>query len=124
VPGQVAVTRITIEYVSEGRSFTMVIPDPSIVDTIVLSRVDLERFQAKQNELAANNPQIPSVAKHTFNPLATGNQLRFTNNNPHPPVPISVSGGTAATTAVSLSSNRSLWWHGTECPWFHPEGDS
>ena len=122
MPGRVAVTRITIDYVSEGRKFTMVFKDPSIVDTIVLSRVDLERFQAKQNELAATNPQIPRVVQHRFDPLATGDQMRFTNNA-HPPVPISVGGGTAATTAVSLSSNRSLWWHGSECPWFHPEGD-
>ena len=123
VANQVAVTRITIEYVCDGRTFTMAFNDPSTVDSIVFSQRDRQRLKAKQNELAKKNPpEATPVVEHKFNPLASGPEMLFKDES-HPPASISVKEGGAASTSVSLQADRSLWWHGASCAWFHPEGD-
>ena len=120
---RVAVTRITIEYVSDGRPFTIVFNDPSQIDAIILGQPDRKRLQDKQNELAkATPPQARPVVDHAFDPLAVGPTLRLKNDS-HPPLPISVSKGAGSSSTASLNADRSLWWHATSCAWFHPEGD-
>ena len=101
----------------------MVFNDPSQIDAIILGQRDRERLQNKQNELAkANPPQARPVVDHAFDPLTLGDTIRFKGDS-HPPLPISVSTGAGGSSTVSLDANRSLWWHGTSCAWFHPEGD-
>lgn len=120
---RVAVTRVTIEYVCDGRTFTLVFNEPQAIDAIVLGQRDRQRLQTIQNQLASKNPpQAPRVVEHEFNPLAPGLDMHFKGES-HPPVPISVTEGSAASTSVSLQEDRSLWWHGGSCAWFHPEGD-
>ena len=124
----VVVTRITIDYVCDGRTFTMVFNDPSTIDSIVLGRRDFNRLKDKQLELASpNTPPEKAVQTHRFEPLATGTTLTVVPDSqlvePLPELPISISGGTAAPNAVSVNFNRSLWWHNDSCTWIHPEGD-
>jgi hypothetical protein len=130
VANPVVVTRITIDYVCDGRKFTMVFKDPSKIASIVLGRTDLERLQDVQHELAgANIPRETAVRTHLFNPLDTGTNLRVKPEHPQlvspiPALPISISGGTSSSDTISINSSRSLWWHNEECTWIHPEGDT
>jgi hypothetical protein len=128
VANPVVVTRVTIDYVCDGRTFSMVFEDPSTIDAIVLGRRDFNRLRDKQIELA--DPSLPPEAKvktHAFNPLVTGEKLAVVADNefaePLPPFPIRIRGGAAATESVSFDLNRSLWWHTESCAWVHPEGD-
>lgn len=120
---RVAVTRVTIEYVCEGRTFSVVFNDPSTIDSIVLGSRDLHRLRSKQAELAERNPpQAPKVVTHRFDPLASLNDLAVDGNS----LLISSREGETAGGGAALapaSGGRSLWWHSAGCVWFHPEGD-
>lgn len=129
VANPVVVTRVTIDYVCDGRTFTMVFNDPSTIDSIVLGRRDFNRLREKQLEQAGpNTPPDKAVQMHRFNPLTVGQRLTVVPTSdlvePVPALPISISGGTAAPNPVSVNLQRSLWWHNESCTWVHPEGDA
>jgi hypothetical protein len=114
------VTKVTVEYASAGKLFTVVF-DPTKVDAIVLGKTDLERLQAKQNELAEANPSVVKPVKNRP-PLKASRPIPGSHDGDKT-FATSAQTGTDSTPAASLDVNRSLWWHTAECGWFHPEED-
>lgn len=112
MPPKVCVTRITVDYVINGKSFMMVFSDPMSISSIVLDRADLKRAMEMQNiEAKKPNSKVPAVTTRAFKPEKTGSQA---------------AGITIVETTsgkVAKVSGPSLWWH-SGCRWSHPQGET
>jgi hypothetical protein len=112
---KVCVKRVVIDYVAEGRAFTIEL-DPMMIGSIVFDPVDLQRAQEKQNELAkVPDSGVPAVKEPPDTFLKFG------------PIPASRGVKTmdelTDTAGVDLSEEGpSLWWHTNNCIWLHPAG--
>jgi hypothetical protein len=110
---KVCVKRVTVDYVAGGKPFRIEFTNPMDIGSLVFNRDDLDRAQAKQNELAAvAGSSVPSVTKRRFKEFGpfpdTGGSGSITELEPNEAMDLSEEG-------------PSLWWHRTSCLWFHPE---
>jgi len=109
---KVCVKRVAVDYVVQGRAFTIEFTDPMNIGSIVFSPVDLQRAQDKQNELAKlPGSNVPAVIKREFEEFgpfpATGGSGQISERT--------------QTEGMDLSdAGPSLWWHLNACTWFHP----
>ena len=109
---KVCVKRVVIDYVAEGRAFTIEL-NPMEIGAIVFHPEDLKRAEDMQNQLAGvAGSGVPPVRKLTFkkfgpNPPETG-VTKMTDRTADPNVDLS-------------SDGPSLWWHQNACTWRHPD---
>ena len=117
VANQVLVKRVTVEYECQGKAFTVVFNDPTKIDSIILGTNDRRRLELKQDELSKKNPpEAPKVVRNIFDPSNPAKDI------PTDTLAITVSSPTPVDPKLGIEA-RSLWWHSSECQWFHPEGD-
>jgi hypothetical protein len=117
MPKRVTVTKITVEYAFEGKTFTVVFGDPARIESLVFSQEEFDRLRARQNELAALRPsEVKAVREHVLSPnepfprqASDGERLFATSTQ------------TGSADTVGATTSRSLWWHTSSCAWFHPE---
>ena len=109
----VNVTKVTLEYAFEGKLFTVEFPDPSKIESIVFSKIDLERLQKQQKVDTGKGVVERKINPGMTFPLKDDNiDVLATNNLTDKP-----------TTAANGTEGRSLWWHSSSCSWLHPEED-
>ena len=111
----VNVTRVTLEYAFEGKLFTVDFPDPSKIESIVFSKIDLERLQRQQKVATGKN-----VVERKINP---GKPFPLTAGNPKTDVLATSDPTGKPTDKPNGTEGRSLWWHSNTCSWLHPEED-
>lgn len=111
---RVCVKRVVIDYVAEGRAFTIEL-DPMEIGSIVFNPVDLKRAQDMQNELAKDAGsgvppvQDPPATFRKFGPQPVGiGVIKMDERTNNPGVDLSNTG-------------PSLWWHQNACTWRHPD---
>jgi hypothetical protein len=111
---QVLVTRVTVEYEAGGKRFTVVL-DPTKVDAILLSKTDVDRLKFAQQEARKKDPAVPEVIEHRLNPLE-----QVPAKDPKSGRPTFIMTGTTSSDSP-VGAERSLWWHTSQCAYFHPE---
>ena len=113
----VKVTKVTIEYASGGKTFSLTFPDPEKISSIHFDKVDFERTRRMQETETKK-----AVKEH----ILSGDRLTLKSfGGP------ATESSTPEATVKDLSKPsplvgtefRSLWWHTSACSWFHPEGD-
>ncbi len=110
--GKVCVKRIVIDYVADGRPFTITL-NPMEIGSIVLGPDDLNRAQAMQRALS-------DVAGSGVPPVR---ELEFKKLGPNPKIlGVIAAASITDTTDMDLTDEGpSLWWHTNTCTWVHPE---
>lgn len=103
------VTKVTVEYVFEGKTFSVDFPNISEIDAIVFAKRDVDRLKAQQR-LDNGEPK-----QHT---LDAGKPFPKTKDGAKVPAKSALLG---TTQGPSGTEDRSLWWHTSSCSWFHPE---
>jgi hypothetical protein len=109
---KVCVKRVVIDYVAEGKPFTIEFTDPMKIGAIVFDDTDRQRLQAKQNDLAKDPTSgVPPVRELTFKKFGPfpelGGSGKITPREPQAEMDLSDEG-------------PALWWHVNACTWFHP----
>jgi hypothetical protein len=111
----VNVTRVTLEYAFEGKLFTVDFPDPSKIESIVFSKIDLERLQKQQKVDTAK-----AIVERKINP---GMAFPLTAGNTDTVILATIDPTGKPTDKANGTASRSLWWHSSSCSWLHPEED-
>lgn len=105
------VTKVTVEYVFEGKTFSVDFANISEIDAIVFAKQDVDRLKAQQRlEKDGVEPE-----QHT---LDAGKPFPKTKDGKKVPAKSALLG---TTQDPSGTEARSLWWHTSSCVWFHPE---
>ena len=104
--GKVVVTKILIEYLSDGKKFSVDLK-PTEIGSIVLTQKDLQRAQGMQ--LAIDGAPINGSTFSADAPVSEG------------PATFTVLGSGTDPDAAAREDDESLWWHSRQCDWTHPE---
>lgn len=111
--GKVCVKRVVVDYVAEGRAFTIEL-DPMAIGSIVFSPADLKRATDMQNELAkVAGSGVPAVKDPPdtflkFGPIPPSRGVTHFHER------------TDASGEDLSDEGPALWWHLNTCTWFHP----